>query len=153
MSAVMRPVIRFEAMSDADLAEVVAIEQSIYAFPWTIGNFRDSVRAGYSCQVLRVDGHMAGYAVLLVGAGEAHLLNLSVAVPYQRNGHGSLMLRQLIQLARGYGCELLFLEVRPSNEAGRRLYAHYGFTQAGVRRKYYPAAEGREDALVLSLPL
>ena len=167
MSAVMRPVAGLEPMGEADLADVMAIEQAIYAFPWTIGNFRDSMRAGYRCLVYRtgrsprsahscaggMDGCMAGYAVMLVAAGEAHLLNLSVALACQRRGHGSLMLKQLIGLARDCGAERLFLEVRPSNDAGRNLYARHGFTQAGVRRNYYPAAEGREDALVLSLLL
>ncbi len=167
MSAVMRPLASFEPMTEADLAQVMAIEQAIYAFPWTIGNFRDSLRAGYSCLVHRVDDHpdsypapgggraarMAGYAVMLVAAGEAHLLNLSVAKAYQRRGHGSLILSRLIRLSRDHGAQRLFLEVRPSNQAGRKLYARHGFAEAGVRRNYYPSPEGREDALVLSLPL
>jgi ribosomal-protein-alanine N-acetyltransferase len=94
-----------------------------------------------------------GYAVMMLGADEAHLLNLSVAAPYQRAGLGRRLLEHLIDVARGHGAHTLFLEVRPSNVAGRRLYARRGFAQVGRRKDYYPAAVGREDALILSLAL
>src|SRR6266571_4042437 len=134
MSAVLRPATRFEPMTEADLRAVLEIEEAIYAFPWTPWNFRDSLRAGYSCWVYRDVEGLIGYAVLVLAAGEAHLLNLSVA-------------------ARAHRAKVLFLEVRPSNEAGQRLYTGYGFRQVGVRRGYYPAQRGREDALVLALNL
>jgi len=140
-------------MAETDLAAVLDIEQAIYAFPWTPGNFRDSIRAGYSCWVCRDGRELIGYAVLMLAAGEAHLLNLSVAAHRQRQGHGRHLLDQLIEVARKHGAKLLFLEVRPSNEAARHLYTGYGFHQAGMRRDYYPAHGGREDALVLALNL
>jgi ribosomal-protein-alanine N-acetyltransferase len=151
MSAVLQPAYRFEPMTAADLHSVVEIEERIYAFPWTIGNFRDSLRAGYSCWVCRFGGILIGYAVMMIGAGEAHLLNLSVAADAQNRGHGRHLLDHVAGVARARAVQLLFLEVRPSNKAGRRLYAGYGFRQVGVRRGYYPAEVGREDALVLSL--
>lgn len=153
MSAVLQPVPRFEPMTTADLRSVFEIEQKIYAFPWTVGNFRDSLRAGYSCWVYRFGGTLIGYAVLMLAAGEAHLLNLSVAADAQNRGHGRHLLDHVVGVARASGARLLFLEVRPSNEIGRRLYTAYGFKQVGVRRGYYPAQGGREDALVLSLSL
>jgi len=153
MSAVLRPVPRFEPMASADLRSVLEIEQRIYAFPWTPGNFRDSLRAGYSCWVYRWGEALIGYAVLLIAAGEAHLLNLSVAPDAQNRGHGRRLLDHVVGVARAEGARNLFLEVRPSNAAGRRLYAASGFRQVGVRRGYYPAPGGREDALVLSLTL
>lgn len=153
MSAVLQPVPQFEPMTAADLHSVVEIEEKIYAFPWTVGNFRDSLRAGYSCWVYRFGGALVGYAVLMLAAGEAHLLNLSVAADAQNRGHGRHLLDRVAGVARARGSRLLFLEVRPSNDAGRRLYAGYGFKQVGVRRGYYPAQDGREDALVLSLSL
>lgn len=140
-------------MTEADLSPVLEIEEGIYAFPWTPGNFRDSLRAGYSCWVYRDAGELIGYAVLMLAAGEAHLLNLSVAANAQRRGHGRTLLSNVAGVARKYGARVLFLEVRPSNEVGQRLYAGYGFKQVGVRRSYYPARQGREDALVLSLSL
>ena len=154
MSAVLRPAPSLEPMSEADLRAVIEIEEGLYEFPWTFGNFRDSLRAGYGCWTYRDDGgQLIGYAVLMLAAGEAHLLNLSVAARAQRRGHGSSLLAQVVAIAREHGAKVLFLEVRPTNEVGRRLYAGYGFNQVGVRRGYYPARRGREDALVLALDL
>ena len=99
------------------------------------------------------DGATIGYTVLMRAADEVHLLNLSIAADSQRRGYGSLLLERICELARAQGARLLFLEVRPSNAAGLRLYERHGFAQVGVRRDYYPAHAGREDALILSLPL
>ncbi|MBI2320183.1 MAG: ribosomal protein S18-alanine N-acetyltransferase [Betaproteobacteria bacterium] len=153
MSAVVKPLPSLEPMTEDDLGEVLAIEKSIYEFPWTLGNFVDSLCAGYRCLVYRGETGLIGYAVMIVGAGEAHLLNLSVAAGEQRRGHGARMLQQLIGVARDGGARLLFLEVRPSNAAGRLLYAKHGFRQIAVRRGYYPARDGREDALLLAIDL
>jgi ribosomal-protein-alanine N-acetyltransferase len=153
MSAVLKPVPAFEPMREGDLRAVLGIEEDIYEFPWTLGNFRDSLRAGYACWVLREGRRVIGYAVLVLAAGEAHLLNLSIAAHAQRRGQGRGLLRNLVQVAREHNAKVLFLEVRPTNEIGQRLYASYGFKQIGVRRGYYPARKGREDALVLALDL
>ena len=152
MSAVLQPLRGFEPMGESDLESVIEIEQRIYEFPWTLVNFRDSIRAGYSCWVCRSGGAgLLGYAVLMLAAGEAHLLNLTIDSPFQRRGHGSGLLRHMVKTVRDYGAHVLFLEVRPSNEAGAELYARHGFRQIGVRRDYYPAQGGRENALVLAL--
>ena len=140
-------------MSEADLRRVLEIEETLYEFPWTPGNFRDSLRAGYCCRVVRDGRQLIGYAVLMLAAGEAHLLNLSVAAPAQRRGHGRSLLEHVVGIAREHEAKVLFLEVRPTNEVGQRLYAGYGFKQVGVRRGYYPAHRGREDAIVLALDL
>ncbi len=153
MSAVLRPEPGFEPMSEADLRPVLEIEESLYEFPWTIGNFRDSLRAGYCCRVYRDGRRLIGYAVLMLAAGEAHLLNLSVGAHAQRRGHGRSLLEHVVGMAREHEAKILFLEVRPTNEVGQRLYTGYGFKQVGVRRGYYPARRGREDALVLALDL
>jgi [ribosomal protein S18]-alanine N-acetyltransferase len=153
MSAVLRPAPEFEPMREADLRAVLEIEESIYEFPWTLGNFRDSLRAGYACWVYRDGKRLIGYAVLLLAAGEGHLLNLSVAAHAQRRGHGRNLLHNVVQVARDHKAKVLFLEVRPTNQVGQRLYTGYGFRQIGVRRGYYPARKGREDALVLALDL
>jgi len=131
----------------------MAIERGIYTHPWTRGNFADSLRAGYECRVLRRGAELLGYFVLMVAAGEAHLLNLSMSPPHQRHGHGSMLLREAAGIARKLGARSLFLEVRPSNRGAQALYTRFGFRKVGVRRGYYPAPTGREDALVLTLPL
>ena len=140
-------------MREQELDEVLAIEEAIYSHPWTRGNFVDSLRAGYQCCVLRLGPELLGYFVLMVAAGEAHLLNLSVAAARQRCGYGSLMLREAAEHARALGARSLFLEVRPSNRGAQALYTRFGFKKISVRRGYYPAVEGREDALVLTLQL
>lgn len=145
-------------MTLADIARVVSIENTIYDFPWTPGNFSDSLDAGYQCW-LCVDEQagaqdaLAGYAVVMLVAGEAHLLNLSVARAAQGRGVGGQLLDALMAAALAQGAHDMLLEVRPSNTAGRALYARAGFNQLGVRKNYYPARDGREDALVLGHPL
>ena len=153
MSAVLRDAPRLVRMHDGDLPEVVAIEGAIYTHPWTRGNFGDSLRAGYQCWTWRLGSELLGYFVLLVAAGEGHLLNLSVAAARQRAGHGSELLKEAMQLARNRGAQRIFLEVRPSNLAAKALYSRFGFREISVRPGYYPAHEGREDALVLTLAL
>jgi ribosomal-protein-alanine N-acetyltransferase len=153
MSAVLKEAPRLAPMREADLAEVMAIESTVYTHPWTRGNFADSLRAGYQCCTWRSGAELLGYFVLLVGAGEGHLLNLSIAAARQRHGHGSALLGEAMRLARRRGAQQLFLEVRPSNGGAKALYERFGFRQVAVRRGYYPAHGGREDALVLALDL
>jgi ribosomal-protein-alanine N-acetyltransferase len=153
MSAVLKDAPRLVRMQDGDLSEVMAIESSIYTHPWTRGNFGDSLRAGYQCWTWRLGSELLGYFVLLVAAGEGHLLNLSVAAAHQRAGHGSEILKEAMHLARNRGAQRIFLEVRPSNLAAKALYGRFGFREISVRPGYYPAHEGREDALVLTLEL
>jgi ribosomal-protein-alanine N-acetyltransferase len=153
LSAVLKDLPQLFAMREQDLDEVMAIESAIYTHPWTLGNFADSLRAGYECRVLRLGGELIGYFVLMVAAGEGHLLNLSIAAAHQRTGHGSALLGEAADLARKLDGRSLFLEVRPSNRAAQALYTRFGFHKIAVRRGYYPAHAGREDALVLTLPL
>ena len=153
MSAVLKNVPELARMREQELDEVVSIEDAIYTHPWTRGNFIDSLRAGYQCCVLRQGSELIGYFVLMVAAGEAHLLNLSIAAPRQRAGYGSLLLKEAADHARSLGARSLFLEVRPSNRGAQALYTRFGFKKIAVRRGYYPAVQGREDALVLTLQL
>jgi ribosomal-protein-alanine N-acetyltransferase len=153
MSAVLKPEIGFRPLVTSDLESVMTIERGLYEYPWTLGNFRDSLNAGYSCWAIVDRDGLIGYAVLMLGAGEAHLLNLSIERGAQRKGHGTRLLHHLIGVTRRYGATRLFLEVRPSNRSGRALYARNGFVEVGTRRGYYPARSGREDAIVLSLAI
>jgi ribosomal-protein-alanine N-acetyltransferase len=150
MSAVLKDPPRLAMMLEEDLEEVMAIEGAIYTHPWTRGNFADSLRAGYDCRTWK-EGELVGYFILMVAAGEAHLLNLSIAARHQRSGHGRALLREAVDLARRRGARSVFLEVRPSNLAAQALYTRFGFRRIAVRRGYYPAHAGREDALVLTL--
>jgi ribosomal-protein-alanine N-acetyltransferase len=153
MSAVLKDAPRLVQMREADLAEVMPIEAAVYSHPWTRGNFADSLRAGYQCWTWRLGNELLGYFILLVAAGEGHLLNLSVAASHQRAGHGGALLKEAMRMARARGALHVFLEVRPSNLGAKALYSRFGFRQVAVRPGYYPAHAGREDALVLTLAL
>ena len=146
--------LRARAMTVVDLDRVMTIEAAVYPFPWTRGNFSDSLKAGYDAWVFESDAGagIVGYAVLMWLPDEIHLLNISVDAHCQGQGHGGAMLDWLCRDARGRGAHSMLLEVRPSNVPARALYEARGFRQLGVRRGYYPAAGGaREDALVLRL--
>lgn len=153
MSAQLAGLPRFRRMVAGDLAAVETIERSVYTHPWTIGNFTDSLEAGYHCWVMERDGGVAGYGVVMIAVEEAHLLNLSIAAALQRQGLGSELLRFIIKLARDCGARSIYLEVRESNAAGRALYAQHGFASIGVRRAYYPADVAREDAVTMEKKL
>lgn len=151
MSAVIKPELpHLRPMQERDLDSVMAIESRVYDFPWTRGIFADCLRVGYSCWVLDQDGEILGYAVLSAGAGEAHILNICIGPDYQRQGHGTRLLNRLFDLARWHQARSLFLEVRPSNQSAVQMYEEHGFAVVGRRPNYYPASEGREDALIMS---
>jgi [ribosomal protein S18]-alanine N-acetyltransferase len=157
MSAVLStpplPDLTFRALDDTDLEQVARIEADVYAFPWTIGNFRDSLLSAYECWGCWASGELIGYAIVMTALDEAHLLNFAVASRWQQRGVGAAFLQFLIERARATRLDVLYLEVRPSNTVGLRLYERFGFRQLGVRREYYPAMTGREDALFLGLNL
>jgi ribosomal-protein-alanine N-acetyltransferase len=141
-------------MAEADLDAVMAIEATAYAYPWTRGNFADSLRAGYTGVLLRVQGELLGYYMAMKGVDEMHLLNLTVAPAHQGQGLGACLLEALADRSRDLGAQWLWLEVRASNEGAQRLYLRQGFRRVGLRKGYYPAARGRrEDAIVMSRPL
>jgi len=171
MSAVFKPAdsleARFEPMTHADLTTVANIEQSAYKYPWTHGNFSDSLNSGYEAQML-IGGQSApeaptqllGYFVAMKGVDEVHLLNITVAPTYQSQGWGQLMLDALALWSRAQGAQWLWLEVRASNAHAKALYMRYGFREVGLRNGYYPeggasllGTSTREDALVMSLAL
>ncbi|MBI4755387.1 MAG: ribosomal protein S18-alanine N-acetyltransferase [Betaproteobacteria bacterium] len=137
-------------MRQRDLDEVAAAEATLFDFPWTRGNFADSLQTGHSAWVCRVDRALAGYGIMLLALDEAHLLNLSVLKPWQGRGYARGMLRHFFRTARRNGATRMYLEVRPSNSRAIALYQDFGFVRVGLRRGYYPAGEGREDALVMA---
>ncbi len=135
-------------MTADDLDEVMAIETQAYPFPWTLGIFRDCLRVGYSCRVLERDGHIEAYSVMSFGAQEAHILNLCVRTESRRQGLGKTMLSILVEDAKILGADTILLEVRPTNIAAVTLYEENGFIEIGLRKNYYPAQNGREDAVI-----
>ena len=155
MNAVLREGPRFVPMTVAELQAVVGIEASAYDFPWTRGNFIDSLAAGYLARVLRDGaGRVVGYFVAMKGVDEMHLLNLTVAPAEQGNGYARRMLDELVSLCAAVHADQLWLEVRETNARARKLYLRYGFRHIGVRRGYYPALHARrEDASVMSLQI
>lgn len=152
-SEVVSPEFAIRHMHDGDVEPVVALEQAAYRFPWSEGIFRDCLRVGYVCRVIDFKGVVVGYGIMSMGAGEAHLLNVCVREDLRCRGLGRRMLEYLLERAHGAGMLEAFLEVRPSNVVAIRLYQALGFEQVGVRRGYYQALGGREDAAVLRLDL
>ena len=149
MSAQLDATPRCRRFNEADLDAVMAIENAVYTHPWTRENFTDSLNAGYQCWLMECAGMMVGYCVVAIAAGEAHLLNLSIAAGWQRRGLGSMLLEFVQRLVEERAAQRIFLEVRVSNAAAQALYARAGFREIATRRGYYPAGAGREDALVL----
>ena|SRR3569833_295532 len=147
------PDVVIRPMTEADVPSVVSLERASYQFPWSEGIFRDCLRVGYVCRVATSGGRLISYGVMSVGAGEAHILNLCVDAAFRCQGIGRRMLEYLLDRGAGAGMNEAFLEVRPSNTAAIRLYLSLGFDQVGMRRGYYQAVGGREDAAVLKLPL
>lgn len=145
--------VKFRAMTPGDVAAVGALERAAYPFPWSEGIFRDCIRVGYLCRVAELDGQVVAYGIVAMGAGEAHILNLCVRDDLRGRGVGRQMLALLLERARQAGVGEAFLEVRPTNGLAISLYQSFGFVQVGLRRGYYQAAQGREDALVLKLAL
>lgn len=141
---------RVRRMSSADLDRVCEVEAQIYPFPWSRGNFSDSLAAGYDAWLFESGRDLIGYAIVMWLPDEVHLLNISVAGNLQGLGYGRAMLRWLCADTAQRAAHSMLLEVRPSNVVARALYASEGFTQIGIRRRYYPAqGDAREDALVL----
>lgn len=153
MSAILNIYPQLRPMRQEDLEEIMEVELRAYPFPWTEGIFRDCMRVGYSCWVMTEGSTLVGYAVMSMAAGECHVLNLCVRPERQGCGYGRILLRNLLEHARRHQVETVFLEVRPSNTPAVHLYTSEGFNEVGLRKRYYPAVKGREDALVLAKSL
>lgn len=153
MSAVPDAARVVRPMTAADLPRIHRVELASYEYPWSLGNFADSLKAGYSMWVVEAAGEVVGYYVMMAAAGEAHLLNITVAPAWRRQGLGRELLEHCLARAREEKAETIFLEVRPTNEAAIAMYHNYGFVDLAVRRAYYQAREGREDALIMKKDL
>lgn len=140
---------RYAGMRLIDLDEVVRLEHSVYTHPWTRGNFADALASGNSAWVVRDEGVLLGYCVVMMTPDDAHLLNISVAASAQRQGVGRGLLAWVDAQAAAHGAPSVLLEVRVSNERAIRIYERAGYRRIGQRRGYYPAVGGREDAIVM----
>jgi [ribosomal protein S18]-alanine N-acetyltransferase len=145
------PPFALRAMTEGDVRTVIGIERDSYQFPWSEGIFRDCLRVGYFCRIAQLGDEIAGYGIMSTGAGEAHILNVCVRESSRSRGIGRTLLEHLVSRAGASGASEAYLEVRPSNAAAVRLYRRVGFEPIGVRRGYYQAVGGREDAVVLKL--
>ena len=143
----------YPGMTDADLDAVAEAEARIHPFPWTRGNFADSLAAGHGAWLAQENERITGYAILMQVLDEAHLLNISVLPELQRGGRGTALLIHIFAQARMHAATRMLLEVRPGNLAGQGFYRHHGFIEIGRRRDYYPAHGGREDAIVMARDL
>ena len=160
------------ALDETTLPLVAEIERTTHDHPWGEGHFRDSIAAGYWCQLLvtpalpgdppawadaprLADGRLLlAYLVAMPGYRETHLLNITTVPLHRRQGCARLLLEALQAWSLWQDAECLWLEVRAGNQGARALYERQGFRQVGLRRGYYPAdGAQREDAVVMSLPL
>ncbi|UGQ48059.1 ribosomal protein S18-alanine N-acetyltransferase [Massilia endophytica] len=145
----------YEPMEQADVDDVLAVEEAVYPHPWSRQNFVDSLEQGYHAWVLRDNTReLLGYFLIMAVVDEAHLLNVAVAKGQQGKGLGRFLLNQSVACARGLGMDSILLEVRPSNRRALEIYRRYGFNEIGRRKGYYPAAnQQREDAIVMRFAL
>lgn len=146
--------ISLRPLKQDDLDQVMVIERAAYAYPWTKGNFRDCFKTNYECLAAEIEGEMAGYIILMMIVDEGHLLNICVDPKYQGKGYGrEILLKGIQHIEQKYTISNLFLEVRPSNLTALHLYQTVGFCEVGARKNYYPAPDGKEDAIIMALPL
>ena len=153
MSAILQPRAGIRPMTEDDLDDVMDIEEETYQFPWTRGIFRDCLHVGYCCWVYASEETIDAYGIMSVGAGEAHILTIVVREGHRGQGLGRMMLEHLLRIAERYKVSAVLLEVRPSNAIAVKLYQDAGFNEVGLRPGYYPAEDGREDALIMALPI
>ena len=150
MSDEMSALVEIRTMNYADLNSVLTVEKKAYPHPWTLGIFRDCLRIGYNAWVMTLDKKIIGYGIVMLSPGEAHILNICVGPDYQKKGLGRYLLRYILKKSKHTDIDMVLLEVRRSNAAAQQLYQSEGFHELGVRKAYYPADNGREDAIILA---
>lgn len=150
MNDEMSALVEVRTMNYSDLKAVVAVEKKAYPHPWTLGIFRDCLRIGYNAWVMTLDSTVIAYGIVMLSPGEAHILNICVDPEFQGKGLGRYLLRYLINKTNQTDVDMVLLEVRRSNTSAQELYKSEGFHELGVRKAYYPAEGGREDAIILA---
>lgn len=143
-----------QIMQVRDIKHLVEIETQATEFPWTKKNFEDSLKAQNKGWVfLDEKGEIEAFTLIQKVVDETHLLNICVRVNSQGKGLGRQVLEHVIDHANSISSVLIVLEVRSSNQRAQRLYSQAGFNEMSVRKNYYPAKEGREDAVLMGLDL
>jgi ribosomal-protein-alanine N-acetyltransferase len=150
MNDEMSAMVDIRTMGFDDLKQVIGVEHKAYPHPWTLGIFRDCLRIGYNAWVMTLDNAIIGYGIVMLSPGEAHILNICIDPDYQGKGLGRYLLRHLIKKSQQTDVDMVLLEVRRSNTGAQQLYLSEGFHELGVRKAYYPAVNGREDAIILA---
>lgn len=146
--------LHFERLTPEKLDDLMRVEESVYAKPWSRGNFLDAIKHDNWCQLLMNDGRLSGYFVAMMGFQEVHLLNLTVAPDFQKKGLGLHMLECLLMMSRTVNAQWIWLEVRVSNLRALSVYERFGFKKVGERKNYYPLTNHqREDAIIMSFRL
>ena len=145
--------IEIRPMTAQDINAVMEVEKSAYVFPWTKGIFADCIRVNYECWVATSNEEIIAHAVLSIAAGESHILNLAVSKKIQQQGIGKQLLLHMINIARSHSADMILLEARPTNTAAIKLYETIGFNEIGIRKGYYPAENGKEDAIMFAMQL
>ncbi len=140
-------------MTADDIDQVMDLEASLHPYPWTKGIFNDCIKAGYLCYLSELDSQIIAYSALSYGAGESHILNISVSKTHQGKGFGKQLLNFMMQQAKSKEANMLLLEVRGSNHNAIALYESQGFNEIGIRKGYYPAPNGKEDAIMFAKQL
>ncbi len=146
----MSALVEIRTMNYTDLNPVLTVEKQAYPHPWTLGIFRDCLRIGYNAWVMTLDKEIIGYGVVMLSPGEAHILNICIEPDFQKKGLGRYLLRHILKKSTQTDVDMVLLEVRRSNTAAQQLYKSEGFHELGVRKAYYPADNGREDAIILA---
>ena len=140
----------FRQMVLEDISAVIQLENEVYQFPWTDRIFKDCIRVGYDCWLAHLGNTIVAHAVISIAAGESHILNLSVTRNHQGKGIGKQFIQFLLNIARNKRAQIMMLEVRPSNIRAINCYSSAGFNEIGCRKDYYPAPNGKEDALLFA---
>ena len=150
MNEDMSALVEIRTMSYSDLKSVITVEEKAYPHPWTLGIFRDCLRIGYNAWVMTLDKEIIGYGIVMLSPGEAHILNICIEPDFQKKGLGRYLLRHILKKSTQTDVDMVLLEVRRSNAAAQQLYKSEGFHELGMRKAYYPADNGREDAIILA---
>jgi ribosomal-protein-alanine N-acetyltransferase len=140
-------------LTPADLPRALQIEQASHAFAWSEATFLSNQGDRYLNLKIVSDNQIVGFAISQIVLDEATLFNLAILPDFQRRGLGRRLLQVLLDQLSARGMQTVWLEVRASNNRAIALYEQFGFNEVSVRRDYYPAANGREDAIIMALPL
>ena len=140
---------QFSEFKENDLSAIGLIENEVHAFPWTQGNFLDSIKSNHTCLMMKLNEEIIGYAVMMFVLDECHLLNISIKKSMQKKGYGSHLLKEVIRQANLAHAKTIYLEVRASNQTAIHLYDKHGFNEMSIRKDYYRTKEGREDAILM----